>query len=204
MPVQCDHALDSGCGTGVFARKLARHARFVEAVDKAADVVADACRQSIGTRTSLTSRQIFPTTTSAPPGTSSSRAWRASTTCRSPRPSRGCAMHWCPEACSRCWAATATATLADYLHDVVAVPANLAARAGVGMAAVLHGDRGIESATAPISEPQMSLLEVRAEASRLLPGSETRRWLVWRYTLVYRRRERVGDDAYPGPHGFRD
>jgi len=204
VPVQCDHALDSGCGTGVFARKLARHARFVEAVDKAADVVADARRQSIGTPNLAYIQADFSDYDLRPTGYQFISCLAS--------------LHHMPfaETVSRLRDALVpggvlavlgcyrTATLADYLHDVVAVPANLAARAGAGMAAVLHGDRGIESATAPISEPQMSLLEVRAEASRLLPGSETRRWLVWRYTLVYRRRERVGDDAYPGPHGFRD
>lgn len=42
VPPDCRQALDVGCGTGQFARRLARHARAVEGVDQAPEVIATA------------------------------------------------------------------------------------------------------------------------------------------------------------------
>src|SRR5262245_12519838 len=49
VPVGCDRALDVGCGTGRFARRLARHAGSVEALDRDAEVIAQARALSGGT-----------------------------------------------------------------------------------------------------------------------------------------------------------
>jgi SAM-dependent methyltransferase len=40
---------------------------------------------------------------------------------------------------------------------------------------------------APIMDPEMSWREVRAEATRLLPGVRYRRHLLWRYSLLWRK-----------------
>ncbi|WP_425830517.1 hypothetical protein [Streptomyces fractus] len=40
---------------------------------------------------------------------------------------------------------------------------------------------------APVRRPEMRLPEIRREAVRLLPGSEVRQLLFWRYLLTYTR-----------------
>ena len=40
---------------------------------------------------------------------------------------------------------------------------------------------------APIMDPQMTWREVRIEAARLLPGARSRRRLLWRYSLLWRK-----------------
>ena len=42
-------------------------------------------------------------------------------------------------------------------------------------------------AAMPVAEPGLTVREVRAEATRLLPGARVRRLLFWRYLLVWRR-----------------
>ncbi|MEQ4205824.1 class I SAM-dependent methyltransferase [Actinopolymorpha sp. B9G3] len=79
------------------------------------------------------------------------------------------------------------ATRADYLPDLVAAPANLAAKAAVRAKARL-GSRAAGSGPAPSMDAQMTLPEIRTEAVRLLPGAVIRRRLFWRYSLIYRQR----------------
>jgi SAM-dependent methyltransferase len=67
--------------------------------------------------------------------------------------------------------------VADYLADVPALPVNLFYRARYG-----EGGPG-----APVKDPDMTWGEVRATASRLLPGVRYRRHLLWRYSLLWRK-----------------
>jgi hypothetical protein len=39
----------------------------------------------------------------------------------------------------------------------------------------------------PVAEPDLTVRQVRAEATRLLPGVRVRRLLFWRYLLLWRR-----------------
>ncbi|MBV9088678.1 MAG: class I SAM-dependent methyltransferase [Mycobacteriaceae bacterium] len=195
VPPGCDRALDIGCGTGLFARKLARQARFVEAVDTAPELIAEARRQSSGLANLTYVQADFSEYVPHPDGyqfvsclASLHHMPFAQTTAklRDVLAPGGVLMVL---GCYR------EATLVDYLHAAVAVPANLAARA------LTRGTR--VEVQAPVRAPEMTLAQVRAGASRLLPGADIRRRLFWRYTLLYRRPEPVGADAYPGRHGFR-
>jgi hypothetical protein len=79
-----------------------------------------------------------------------------------------------------------SATLTDYLPDLVAAPVNLAAKAVVRTRARLGG-RAAGSGPAPSMDAPMTLQEIRTEASRILPGAAIRRRLFWRYSLIYHR-----------------
>lgn len=78
-------------------------------------------------------------------------------------------------------------TPADYLPDLIAIPANMVANVAIG-AKARHGRRPAgQRNTAPVMDPQMSLPEIKSEASRLLAGALIRRRLYWRYSLTYQR-----------------
>ncbi|MFJ8821730.1 class I SAM-dependent methyltransferase [Streptomyces sp. NPDC102467] len=68
--------------------------------------------------------------------------------------------------------------------DLAAVPVNAVARAAVYGA---ERARGVRTAPrkAPVRQPEMTLPRLHAESARLLPGSELRQLLFWRYLLTY-------------------
>jgi ubiquinone/menaquinone biosynthesis C-methylase UbiE len=68
-------------------------------------------------------------------------------------------------------------SIADRLAGALGVPADLFYRAFYR-----KGGSG-----APVMDPDMSWREVRAAASRLLPGVRYRRHLLWRYSLLWRK-----------------
>lgn len=185
VPRRCDRALDIGCGTGLFARQLAQRARSVDAVDPAPDVIARARALSSGL-----------------PNINYTEAYLADYDLGSARydfVSCIASIHHMPfaETITRLRSALAPggvlailglyryATRADHLPDLVAAPANLAAKAVVRTGARL-GRRVAGSGPAPSIAAQMTLPEIRTEASRILPSAAIRRRLFWRYSLIYR------------------
>ncbi|MBO0693673.1 MAG: class I SAM-dependent methyltransferase, partial [Acidimicrobiaceae bacterium] len=68
-------------------------------------------------------------------------------------------------------------TVFDRLVDLAAVPVN----------AGLAWSRSSADMTAPAIEPTMTLASVRAKAAEILPGCTTRRLLLWRYLLTWRK-----------------
>ena len=185
VPRRCERALDIGCGTGLFARRLAQRAHTVDALDRAPDVIA---------RARALSHDI--------PNVHYAEADLADYDLGSARYDfiAGLAsIHHMPfaETVTKLRAALAPggvlailglyrcATRADYLPDLVAAPANLAAKAAVRARARL-GSRSAGSGPAPSMDAQMTLPEIRTEASGILPGAVIRRRLFWRYSLIYR------------------
>lgn len=173
---------------GLFARRLARHARLVDAIDRAPEVIA-AARALSGDSPNV--RYIEADLTGYELGS-------------------GCydyiacvaVIHHMPftQAAAKLRDALKPggvlaiigcyrqATLADYAPDLAAVPANMTANAIIKAKARLHGGSQTDRVnTAPIMDPQMTLPEVRHEAARLLPGASIRRRLYWRYSLTYQR-----------------
>lgn len=181
IPPGCGSALDVACGTGLFARKLARHSRTVEGIDRDADVIATARSHDVPNvdyvHADLADHDLG----------------------RYDYISCIAGIHHMPfaETVGRLRDALAPggvlaivgcyrqATPADYLPDLVAIPANLVANTVVRALSRYRPTSQVD--TAPVANPRMTLPEIRREAGRLLPGAVIRRRLFWRYSLVYRR-----------------
>ncbi|MEB3962632.1 class I SAM-dependent methyltransferase, partial [Streptomyces kunmingensis] len=69
-------------------------------------------------------------------------------------------------------------------RDLAAVPVNAVARVAVYGTERARGIR-TPPRKAPVRQPEMTLPRLRAESARLLPGSELRQLLFWRYLLTY-------------------
>jgi SAM-dependent methyltransferase len=180
VPPGCRRALDVGCGTGSFARRLARRARVVEGVDRAPEVIAAARALSRDvpnleyTEVDLADHDL---------GCHDYISCIAS-------------VHHMPfaETVARLRDALAPGgvlailgcyrqvTPADHLPDLVAIPGNLVANAvvrGIGRR------RASPHTAAPVLPPGSTLAEIKRDARHLLPGAVVRRRVYWRYSLVY-------------------
>ncbi|MEV5507986.1 class I SAM-dependent methyltransferase [Streptomyces orinoci] len=184
LPKECRTALDVGCGTGRFARRLAALGVEVEAIDPCAEVIAAAgggrnprFRQADITEVQLPKAHYdfiscLASIHHLPFGTVA--ALREALAPGGVLVILGCY----PER-----------TPLDWAWSLAAVPVNALARL-----AVAARDRirpGAPDARvrvkAPVAAPGMSLEEVRREAAVLLPGYGIRRLLFWRYLLVFRK-----------------
>ncbi|MFI6587990.1 class I SAM-dependent methyltransferase [Embleya sp. NPDC050493] len=194
VPKNCRTALDVGCGTGRFARRLAASGIVVDAINPAEEVVAEARRRS-------------PSTAGAP---NPSFVCADVTDIELPRGhydfiSCLASIHHVPfDTVATLRDALAPGgvlvilgchperTPVDWAYSLAAVPVNAAARLAVAAKERL-GDRARARAveqgtTAPVRTPTMPLSGIRREAAALLPGCAVRRLLFWRYLLVYRAR----------------
>ncbi|MEU1541710.1 class I SAM-dependent methyltransferase [Actinacidiphila glaucinigra] len=175
-------ALDVGCGTGRFARRLAARGLRVDAIDASPEAVAAA-----GTAPGVTFRTADATAVDLP------TAHYDLITCLA-------SLHHMPfGTVSALRAALAPGgtllvlgcypehTPADWAVSLAAVPVNAAARLAVAAADRIRG-HGPQPVQAPVRPPGTPLPQIRAEAAQLLPGSRVRRLLFWRYLLVYRDR----------------
>ncbi|MGP3918740.1 class I SAM-dependent methyltransferase [Nonomuraea sp. 10N515B] len=179
VPNGCRTALDVGCGTGRFARRLASLGIQVDAVDPAAEVIEAAEAEGGGPRfhhaditemelpeghydyiSCLASIHHVPFSTVA--------ALRDALTPGGVLAILGCY----PER-----------SAVDYAWSLAAIPVNAATRLAVAAAGPRERAEGTQ---APVKQPEMSLEEIRKEAATLLPGATIRRLLFWRYLLVYR------------------
>ncbi|MER5404903.1 class I SAM-dependent methyltransferase [Streptomyces sp. NPDC002769] len=169
-------ALDVGCGTGRFARRLAARGYTVDAVDPSAEVIAAAERIGGGPRF----RRTDAASAALP------KAHYDVITCLA-------SLHHMPfRTVTRFRDALAPGGVLLVLGcyaghtwwDLAAVPANAVARAGVSAGERLRG-AGPPVVPAPVRAPRMSLAAVRGEAGRLLPGARVRQLLYWRYLLTY-------------------
>lgn len=185
LPAEATTALDVGCGTGKFARRMSRAGLTVDAVDNAADVLAVA--RSLG---------------SPGPG---AITYRQADVRSAPLPAAHYDVVSCLASLHHMPFETVTAlrqalrpggvllvlglakpgSIADRARWLGAVPVNLLARAVVGAAERLNG--GADATPAPpIREEPMSMARIRTEAAALLPGSRVRVLAFWRYLLTYR------------------
>ncbi|WP_438296485.1 class I SAM-dependent methyltransferase [Streptomyces sp. HUAS TT7] len=190
MPPNCRTALDVGCGTGRFARRLAGLGIEVDAIDPSEEVVAEARAMAAGPApgdrgprfrcTDVTEVRLphahydfiscLASVHHMPFGTVA--ALRDALAPGGVLVILGCY----PER-----------TLLDWAWSLAAVPVNAVvrlavyARDGLGSAAT-----GRTQTQAPVTRPTMPLLQIRREAAALLPGCRIRRLLFWRYLLVFR------------------
>jgi SAM-dependent methyltransferase len=186
LPPGCRTALDVGCGTGRFARRLAQRGIEVDAVDRSAEVLAAARAAPAPPAGRVRYLLADVTRMALPAGRYDCVACLAS-------------LHHLPFAtvaalrealapggvlvvlgCYR------QRSAADVAVALAAAPLNLAARLAVA-AAERARDAAPGPPRPPIMPAAMTLRQVREQAARLLPGCTVRRLLLWRYLLVFRR-----------------
>lgn len=181
-------ALDVGCGSGRFARRLAATGMHVEAIDRSGPMI-DLARAA----------------GSPGPGTIS---YRQADLVAGKLPEEAYDFISCLAMLHHVPFDTVTklrdallpggvlavlglgrpSTFADYAPAVVASPVNALARLVVYAGDRLNG--GVDPLpTAPVVETFPPMNRIRRDAARLLPGSRVRNLLFYRYLLVYRRPE---------------
>ncbi|TYB54751.1 methyltransferase domain-containing protein [Nonomuraea sp. PA05] len=167
-------ALDVGCGTGRFARRLAARGLQVDAVDPAAEVI-EAAQLAPGVRyhrADITGMDLEEGRYDYISCLASIHHVPFGTVARlrdALAPGGVLAILGCYPEVSR----------ADHAWSLAAVPVNAVAR-------LATAGRGTPS-PAPVKRPELPLTEIRREAAELLPGATIRRLLFWRYLLAYRK-----------------
>ncbi|UMP00897.1 bifunctional 2-polyprenyl-6-hydroxyphenol methylase/3-demethylubiquinol 3-O-methyltransferase UbiG [Amycolatopsis sp. EV170708-02-1] len=181
-------ALDVGCGSGRFARRLAATGMHVEAIDRSGPMI-DLARAA----------------GSPGPGTIS---YRQADVVAEKLPEEAYDFISCLAMLHHVPFDTVTklrdalvpggvlavlglgrpSTFADYARALVASPVNAVARVIVYAGDRLNGGAD-PLPSAPIVETFPPMNRVRRDADRLLPGSKVRNLLFFRYLLVYRRPE---------------
>lgn len=176
LPPQGHTALDVGCGTGRFARRLVAHGYRVDALDPDPATLAVAEATGGGPRY----RVADAAQAELPPAHYDVISCLAS-------------LHHMPfETLTRFREALAPGGRLLVLGcydgvtpwDVVASPTNAMARLAVYAGERARGVR-TPPPQPPVRQPEMRLPEIRREAAHLLPGSEVRQLLFWRYLLTY-------------------
>ena len=175
LPADCRRVLDVGCGVGAFARRLARVVEHVDALDRDPEVLAQAYRRSRDLPNVRFIEADF--------------------------------LNWQPEGAYDAVSLVAVLHHLPFRATLIKTAALL--RPG-GVLLVLGLDRSPSlshyvitgavatlitawyraihqsaSVGAPITEPQMTLREIRDECASLLPGVVIRRHALLRYSLIW-------------------
>jgi SAM-dependent methyltransferase len=178
-------ALDVGCGTGRFARRLAATGMAVEAVDVSGAMVEAAAGLGSPGPGKIVYRQADVTTDALPPAHYDFVSCLAS-------------LHHMPfETLAKLRRALVPGGVlvvltparpsspAGWARELAAVPLNALARLVVYAGERLNGGAD-SSPQAPVLFRFPTQAEVRREAARLLPGSTVRPLLFWRTLVTYR------------------
>jgi SAM-dependent methyltransferase len=183
VPAGCRTALDVGCGTGRFARRLARRGIRVDAVDRSAEVIGAARAAGGGVRYLLAD----VTAMELPAGRYDYIACLASIHHVPFATVAGLREALAPGGVLAILGCYRRRTPADHAVALAAAPVNAAARLAVAALERARPGRTGDLPRAPVLPAAMTLGQVRAEAAALLPGCKVRRLLLWRYLLVFRR-----------------
>ncbi|WP_438484685.1 class I SAM-dependent methyltransferase [Streptomyces sp. S186] len=189
LPRNCGTALDVGCGTGRFARRLAGLGVEVDAIDPSAQVIAQAraLSERSGAHRPPDFRQADAIAVELPPGHYDFISCLAS-------------LHHMPfDTVTRLRNALAPGGvlvvlgcyreqgLSDGLWSLAAAPTNALIRLAVAATETARPTASPRRprTKAPVKQPTILLPEIRHRAAALLPGSRIRRLLFWRYLLVF-------------------
>lgn len=191
VPQGCGAALDVGCGTGRFARRLALVASEVDAIDPSEEVVEEARALSlqVGGRAP---RFVHADIREAelPTGHYDFVSCLASIhhvdfgTVAALRDALA------PGGVLVILGCYPEKSLLDRVWSLAAIPVNAVARLAVTAADIFRRPAAASPARgrvrAPVKQPLTPLSRIRVEAEALLPGCSIRRLLFWRYLLVFR------------------
>lgn len=188
VPDHCVRALDVGCGTGAFARRLADRCARVEAIDPDPAAIAQARERTprrLGVRytgTALADYGIAPGAYGFVSAVASLHHMDFAESVRA------MANGLAPGGVLAVLGLYRRQSAADYAVSAAALPPEWAIGAGLRAARAVTGVR-TPSSEAPVAlrEPRMSLAEIRRASRLRLPGARVRRLLFWRYSLVYTR-----------------
>ncbi|MCX4096404.1 class I SAM-dependent methyltransferase [Nocardia sp. alder85J] len=191
VPARFERALDIGCGSGVFARKLSDRADLVDAIDRSPVMIEHARAESSSVRWIL-GDVLDPSADLTAGGYDVVTAisslhhmpLRPALTRMAEllRPGGTLAVLGIPRIDG--WAERGI--------DVFALPAN----AAVGILLAFRGTlRKHGSADMPIMDPSTTMADIRAAATELLPGLTVRRHLYWRYSLLWRKPQRSAPES---------
>ncbi|MFI1379145.1 class I SAM-dependent methyltransferase [Embleya sp. NPDC020886] len=192
VPRNSRTALDVGCGTGRFARRLAASGIAVDAIDPAEEAIAEARRPTRATPSAPRPRFRCADVTEIelPAGHYDFISCLASIHHVPFDTVAGLRDALAPGGVLVILGCHPEHTPLDWAYSLAAVPINAAARLVVAAKERRGGRAGAPepATTAPVRPPTMPLPLIRREAAALLPGCTVRRLLFWRYLLVYRAR----------------
>ncbi|MDT0304446.1 class I SAM-dependent methyltransferase [Streptomonospora wellingtoniae] len=188
VPDHCVRALDVGCGTGRFARRLTARCARVEAIDPDPGVIAEARERTprrLGVQYTETALADYGIAVGAYDFVSAVASLHHMDFAESVR---AMAHGLAPGGVLAVLGLYREETAADHAAGAAALAPQWAMGAGLLAARAFTGIPSPAS-EAPVAmrEPRMSLCRVRLAAGRHLPGARVRRLLFWRYSLVYRR-----------------
>jgi 2-polyprenyl-3-methyl-5-hydroxy-6-metoxy-1,4-benzoquinol methylase len=181
LPGSVDRALDVGCGTGEFARRLAGSARHVDALDRDERVVARARALTSGLPVDHRVHYRVADLGDAPlePGYDVVTALAVLHHVPFEPALRRLRELLAPGGTLVVLGVYREESRSDVALSLLAVPANLV----VGWVENLRQRR--VAGSAPTAPAVSTLTQVRAAAARQTPGAAVRRHLFWRYSLVF-------------------
>jgi SAM-dependent methyltransferase len=180
LPQHCERALEIGCGTGEFARKLATAAQSVVAIDRDLTALSIATSETDGARNLTFVNADF-------------LAYPFAASARFDFVCALASLHHMPlrEALGAMKALLRPGGvlgviglhrfrgIVDFLQSAIARPISL----------LLKIRANPENECVRLAEPVHTLREISTIATAVLPGAVIRRHLLWRYTLLYQEPE---------------
>ena len=185
VPPSAVTALDVGCGTGRFARRMAALGLDVDAVDPSAEVIAEARALSAGSR-SPRFTQADVTGMELPKGHYDFVSCLASLHHMPFGTVAALRDALAPGGVLVVLGCYPERTRVDWAWSLAAVPVNAVVRLGVVVADRFRGVAAKDMVRAPVRQPETGLADIRREAAVLLPGARVRRLLFWRCLIVFR------------------
>ncbi len=175
LPPSCERALDVGCGTGIFARRLASHCAHVDALDHDPDSVRQAQEHCAGMRNVRVLVADFLGWAEEHPYDFVSMI---------------AVLHHLPFAAALEKTASVLrpggVLVALGLHRPISVfHAAAASVVAWPVSCYFRLTRGYAPVDSPVVEPAMTLPEIRTQAAAILPGVRITRCVLWRYFLTW-------------------